>query len=104
MILSWRSLDRGIWEPCFGSDEESAAHAPCPREWRERAPSTKVAMMDHAPVGLTCTGESKVFFAKQEFFTAAMCRRMRRKIRQAVAASVEEQTGHTIEAQPILAE
>ena len=58
--LTWHSIDRAIWTAAFADDNTLQQHCPDAGLSHRQLESTVIAMWDHVPVWLKCTGQSKV--------------------------------------------
>jgi hypothetical protein len=77
--LTWQSIDRAIWTAAFADDETLQQHCPDAVLWHKQLESTIIAMWDHVPVWLKCTGQSKVLFSESETKSWAQRKRLSKK-------------------------
>jgi hypothetical protein len=83
--LTWQSIDRAIWTAAFADHETLQQHCPDAVLWHQQLESTIIAMWDHVPVWLKCTGQSKVLFSESETKSWAQRKRLSKKTASANA-------------------
>ena len=54
--LTWQSIDKAIWTAAFADDNTLQQHCPDAGLWHRQLESTTIALWDHVPVWLKCSG------------------------------------------------